>query len=53
MRHDWLKLVVGEESGKTTGGSTELSVVPPTPDSSVQRLRVVDADEGPSPDDAA
>jgi hypothetical protein len=52
MRQDWLKLVVGEDSAKATGGSTELSVVPP-PDSSVQRLRVVDADEGPNPDDAA
>ncbi len=53
MRHNWLKLVVGEDSAKATGGSTELSVVPPTPDCSVQRLRGVDADEGPNPDDAA
>ena len=36
-----------------TDGSTELLAVPATPDSGARRLRVVDADEGPLPDDAA
>ena len=56
MRHDRLKLVVPEDSANAaTDGSTELFAVPATPGSwiSVRRLRVVDADEGPLPDDAA
>ena len=54
MRHNRLKLVVPEDSTKAaTDGSTESRAVPATPDSSVLRLRVVDADGGPLPDDAA
>ena len=54
MQHDRLKLVVPEDSARAaTNGSAELSAVPAMPDSSVRRLRVVDADEGPFPDDAA
>ena len=54
MRHDRLKLVVPEDSAKAaTDGTTELLAVPATPDPAMRRLRVVDADEGPLPDDAA
>ena len=54
MRHVRLKLVVPEDSAHAaTDGSTEFLAVPATPDSFVRRLRVVLADEGPLPDDAA
>ncbi len=53
MRDDRLKLVVCEDGAKAaTDGTTEFAV-PATPESSVRRLRLVDADEGPLPDDAA
>jgi hypothetical protein len=54
MRHDRLQLVVDEKSAKaTTDGPTELPAVPANPDSGLRRLRLVDADEGAPPDDAA
>ncbi len=54
MQHDRLKLVDPEDSADAaTDGTTELFAVPAAPESSVRRLRVVDADEGPFPDDAA
>jgi len=54
MQHDRLKLVLSEDrTHAATDGSTDLFAVPATPDSSVRRLRVVDVDEGPPPDDAA
>jgi len=54
MRHDRLKLIVPEDGAKAaTDGTTELFAVPATTETSVRRLRVVDADEGPLPDDAA
>jgi hypothetical protein len=53
MRHARLRLVAAEDSGTVALGSTELCVVPPIAESSVERLYVVDADEGPLPDDAA
>jgi hypothetical protein len=54
MRHDRLKLVVPEDGAPAaTDRSTELLGTPAPPDSAVRRLHVVDADEGPLPDDAA
>jgi hypothetical protein len=52
MRHNRLKLVEPENSA-TTDGTTELPAVPARPDSGMRRLRLVDADEGATPDDAA
>jgi hypothetical protein len=54
MRYPRLKLVVPEDSAHAAvDGSSESFAVPAMPDSSVQLMRVVDADEGPPPDDAA
>ena len=54
MRHNRLRLVVPENRAQATiDGPTELSAVPTTSDSGVRRLRVMDTDEGASPDDAA
>ncbi len=58
MRHDRLKLVVPESSEgdgaiAESNRSLELLSAPATPRASVRRLRVVDTDEGPLPDDAA
>jgi hypothetical protein len=54
MRRNRLKLVV-LESGVTGApdGSTEVPAVPTRPDSAMRRLRLIDADEGAPPDDAA
>jgi len=54
MRHDRLKLVVPEDRANAgTAGTTDRPEQSATPDPGVRRLRVVDADEGPPPDDAA
>ena len=54
MRHERLKLVVPEDSAKAvTDGKTERLEIPATPDPGMRLLRIVDADEGPLPDDAA
>jgi hypothetical protein len=54
MQHDRLKLVVPDEGANaTTDTTTDRLEIPTTPDPGVRRLRVVDADEGPPPDDAA
>ena len=54
MRHNRLKLVVPENSATTaTDGTEELPAVPARPDFGIRRLRLVDADEGAPPDDAA
>jgi hypothetical protein len=54
MRRTRLNLVV-LENGVTaaTDGATETPAVPVIPDSAMRRLRLVDADEGAPPDDAA
>ena len=54
MRRNRLKLVV-LENGKTaaTDGPTEIPAVAARADSAMRRLRLVDADEGAPPDDAA
>ena len=53
MRHNRLKLVVPENSATTTDDTTELPAVAAMPDSGIRRLRLVVADEGAPPDDAA
>ncbi len=54
MRHNRLKLVVPEDNANAvTDGKTDRLEIPATPDPGMRRLRVVDADEGPLPDDAA
>ena len=54
MRHDRLKLVVPEDNpNAVTDGKTERLEIPATSDPGIRLLRVVDADEGPLPDDAA
>ena len=54
MRNNRLQLVVAKNSAKaTTDTPTELSAVPAMPDSGMRCLRLVDADEGTPPDDAA
>ena len=54
MRPNRPKLVV-LENGKTatTDGPTEIPAVVAREDSATRRLRLVDADEGAPPDDAA
>ena len=54
MRRNRLKLVV-LENGVTgaTDGTTETPAVRAIPDSALQRLHLVAADEGAPPDDAA
>ncbi len=54
MEHDRLKLVIPEDSGKSvTDGTTDRFDIPATPEPVMRLLRVLDADEGPLPDDAA
>ncbi len=54
MRHDRLKLVVPEDNAiAVTDGKTDRLEMAATPDPDMRLLRVVDADEGPLPDDAA
>jgi hypothetical protein len=54
MRHNRLKLVVPDNGAATNSdGPTELSAVTRKPDSGIRRLRLVEADEGAPPDDAA
>jgi hypothetical protein len=54
MRHNRLRLVVPENRAATnTDDSTGLSAVTARPDSGIPRLRLVEADEGAPPDDAA
>ena len=54
MRHNRLKLVVPEDNATTaTDDTKEFLAVPATLDSGIRRLRLVDADEGAPPDDAA
>ena len=54
MPHNRLKLVVPENSATAaTDGTTESLVVVGTPDPDVRRLRLVDSEEAPFPDDAA
>jgi hypothetical protein len=54
MRHNRLKLIVAENSEKTASDSTTDSVVVPARlDFGPRRLHLMDADEGPFPDDAA
>jgi hypothetical protein len=53
MRNNRLQLVACENSEKTTDAPTELSAVTARPDSGIPRLRLVEADEGAPPDDAA
>ncbi len=54
MRHDRLKLVVPDESEKAaTDVTTDRLDIRATPDPGIRWLRVVDAGEGPLPDDAA
>jgi hypothetical protein len=54
MRHPRLKLVVPEDSANAvTDGTADRFDIPATPDPGMRWLRVVDADEGPLPDDAA
>jgi hypothetical protein len=54
MRNERLKLVVPNDGANAAPDrSTELFAVTATPDPCLRLLRVVDADEGPLPDDAA
>ena len=54
MRHDRLKLVVPENnSNAVTDGKTDRLEIPATPEPGIRLLRILDADEGPLPDDAA
>jgi hypothetical protein len=54
MRHNRLKLVVPENITKAaTDDTTELPAVAAMRDPDMRRLRLVDADEGATPDDAA
>ena len=52
--HNRLQLVVPENDAKaTTDSPTDLSEVPALPDAAMRRLRLVEADDGGPPDDAA
>jgi hypothetical protein len=53
MRHDRLKLVVPENSAAMTDGASEVAVVSAMPGSDLRRLRLVETDDRPFPDDAA
>jgi hypothetical protein len=53
MRRNRLKLVVPENSATTTDGTTELPATAAMQDSGIRGLRLVVADEGAPPDDAA
>jgi hypothetical protein len=53
MPHNRLKLVVPENGPAATDGATEPLVVTGTPDPELRRLRLVESEEPPFPDDAA
>jgi hypothetical protein len=54
MRSNRLQLVVPENRAKaSTDAPTELSAVTAMPDAVTRRFRLVDADDGGPPDDAA
>jgi hypothetical protein len=54
MRNNRLQLVGPENNPKTTTDvPTELSAAPAMPDAVMRQLRLVEADDGGPPDDAA
>jgi hypothetical protein len=54
MRYGWLKLVVPENgTAATPEDPADLSTVTERPDSGIQRLRLIESDDGAPPEDAA